>query len=136
MYRAPHKCFICDNKLTITTLSCDSCGTRIEGQFEGCRFCSLDDTQYEFLTVFIRNRGSIKDVEKELGVSYPTVRSALDNLISSLDLSREDSRQVSRPQSRISAEKSSNSPARIKILDLLSHNKIPAEDAAELLKLL
>ena len=81
MYRAPHKCCICGEKLTVTRLSCETCGTSMEGHFTGCRFCSLSPEEELFLLTFIKNRGSIKDVERELGISYPTVRAALDNLI-------------------------------------------------------
>ena len=84
MYRAPHKCCICGEKLTVSRLSCEHCGTTMEGSFTGCRFCSLSPEEELFLLTFIKNRGSIKDVERELGISYPTVRAALDNLIASL----------------------------------------------------
>ena len=64
MYRAPHKCCICGEKLTVTRLSCEHCGTTMEGRFTGCRFCSLSPEEELFLLTFIKNRGSIKDVER------------------------------------------------------------------------
>ena len=90
MYRMPHKCPICEGKLTVTQLSCPTCGSRLEGEFSGCRFCELSQEESRFLLTFIKNRGSIKDVEREMGVSYPTVRAALDGLIASLRLSTPD----------------------------------------------
>ena len=80
MYRMPHKCPICEGKLTVTQLSCPTCGSRLEGEFSGCRFCELSQEESRFLLTFIKNRGSIKDVEREMGVSYPTVRAAAPGL--------------------------------------------------------
>ncbi len=147
MYRAPHKCPICHQKLTITEVSCESCGTRIQGRFDGCRFCSLSPEEASFLLTFIRNRGSIKDVERELGVSYPTVRAALDNLIAALDRGDADevpadvevdepvcesADAVVLPREVKDSEKKSK--ARRKILDRLARHEITAEEAAAQLK--
>lgn len=98
MYRMPHKCPICEGKLTVTQLSCPTCGSRLEGEFSGCRFCELSQEESRFLLTFIKNRGSIKDVEREMGVSYPTVRAALDGLIASLGLSTPDAPEQDNPR--------------------------------------
>lgn len=145
MYRAPHKCPICHEKLTITEVTCESCGTRMQGRFDGCRFCSLSPEEANFLLVFIRNRGSIKDVERELGVSYPTVRAALDNLISALDRTGEPvvppastATETEAPEPvvlpRDSADPEKKTKARRKILDRLARHEITAEEAAAQLK--
>jgi hypothetical protein len=70
--------------LTISSLTCDGCKTRLEGSFTTCKFCKLPVEQQEFVEVFIKCRGSIKDVEKELGISYPTVRNRLDSVVQAL----------------------------------------------------
>ena len=139
MYRAPHKCCICGEKLTITRLSCEHCGTSMEGKFTGCRFCSLTPEEELFLLTFIKNRGSIKDVERELGISYPTVRAALDNLIASLGLTdapgasdtpvTDEAPAKGRRKSDPDAAK-----ARKDILKMLSEHKITADEAAKKLK--
>ena len=155
MYRAPHKCPICDNGITITEVTCEHCGTHIQGRFDGCRFCSLSPEEASFLLVFIRNRGSIKDVERELGVSYPTVRAALDNLITALDrgvtaeASADGAVDVSVDVSvDVPAEETADATvlprevkdsekktkARRKILDRLARHEITAEEAAAQLK--
>lgn len=145
MYRAPHKCVICRHKLTITQLTCESCGTRIEGRFDGCRFCSLSPEEARFLLTFIRNRGSIKDVERELGVSYPTVRAMLDNLISALDRSEstEGGEAVPAPavqdspppqESEASGSDRRRAQKRKDILNRLAAHEISAEEAAAALK--
>jgi hypothetical protein len=78
------QCPICGQSLEITKLRCSSCNTTIEGQFSGCIFCNLDDESKTFLEIFIKNRGNIREVEKYLGISYPTVRNKLDCLIKNL----------------------------------------------------
>lgn len=146
MYRAPHKCPICNQKLTITEVTCESCGTRMQGRFDGCRFCSLSPEEASFLLTFIRNRGSIKDVERELGVSYPTVRAALDNLIAALDrggdmphvsaegITNEDTAADPVMVSSQEADPEKKTKARRKILDRLARHEITAEEAAAQLK--
>lgn len=78
------KCPICENQLKVTKLSCPSCNTNIEGDFDLCKFCKLSREQKHFLDVFVKNRGNIKEIEKELGISYPTVKNKLEDLIQGL----------------------------------------------------
>ena len=77
-------CPICNNKMRVTKMHCDDCGTTLEGSFEICRFCQLNPEQKEFIETFIRCRGNIKEVERELRISYPTVRGRLDVVIEAL----------------------------------------------------
>ena len=137
MYRAPHNCCICGEKLTVTRLSCGTCGTSMEGHFTGCRFCSLSPEEELFLLTFIKNRGSIKDVERELGISYPTVRAALDNLISSLGLT--DAPPSAAPAAEEAPPHRAKGDAgsakeRKEILRQLSEHKITADEAARRLR--
>lgn len=90
MVRKIGRCPVCGGRLFITQLSCESCRTRIEGRIPTPRFCQLDEDQMEFLEVFLRCRGVIKEVEKELGISYPTVKGKLDSLLLALGLLEED----------------------------------------------
>jgi hypothetical protein len=83
-YKAPGVCPVCGEPLLVTRLSCSHCQSRLEGEFESCKFCRLPAEQREFIEVFIKCRGNIKDVEKELGISYPTVRNRLDGAIEAL----------------------------------------------------
>lgn len=83
-YRAPGKCPVCNNELTVSRLSCSRCGCSMEGEFSHCKFCQLPAEQIDFIEVFLRCRGNIKEVEKELGISYPTVRNRLETVIQSL----------------------------------------------------
>lgn len=82
-------CPVCDSKLKVTQISCKSCGTQITGEFELCKFCQLEKEQKYFAELFIKNRGNIKEIEKELGISYPTVRRLLDEVIEALGYKEE-----------------------------------------------
>lgn len=78
------RCPVCNHELTVARLKCDSCDTVIENSFKLSKFDYLSDEELYFTETFIRCRGNIKEVEKELGISYPTVRSKLDSIIKKL----------------------------------------------------
>jgi len=125
-FKAPGKCPVCGEKLVITKLGCPRCSTAIEGSFQPCEFCRLSEDELEFVKVFIKCRGSIKDVEKELGISYPTVRGKLDSVIKSLGYIPNDKEREKEIEDK--------AKARLEILDQLSKGEISAKDAAEKLK--
>ncbi len=77
-------CPVCASQLKVTKLHCHSCSTSIEGDFELDKFSYLSKEQKWFIEVFIKNRGNIKEIEKEMGISYPTVRRNLDQVIEAL----------------------------------------------------
>ena len=83
-YKILCKCPVCRSRLKVTRLKCEECGTVVENQFELSKFDYLNSEQLYFIEVFLKSRGNIKDVEKELGISYPTVRAKLDEVITSL----------------------------------------------------
>jgi hypothetical protein len=77
-------CPVCTGELTITRLHCRSCGTALEGEFGVGRFGRLDREQLSLLESFLRSRGNLKEMERELGISYPTVRGRVDALVRAL----------------------------------------------------
>lgn len=78
----PRHCPACESDLHLTGLTCDECGTSIQGEFARCEFCNLSADQRELLRVFLASRGNAKELERHLGVSYPTARARLDELLS------------------------------------------------------
>ena len=84
MNQMPGRCPVCSNALTVTRLQCGQCGTAIEGAFDLGRFQALTPEQLRFVEVFIKNRGKIKDVERELEISYPTVVTRLNEVVRSM----------------------------------------------------
>src|ERR687891_885007 len=79
-------CPVCSGELTIARLHCRTCGTALEGEFGVGRFGRLDREQLSLLESFLRSRGNLKEMERELGISYPTVRGRVDALVRSLGL--------------------------------------------------
>jgi hypothetical protein len=77
---------VCGSKLALTRLSCRSCATELSGGFETCEFCSLGREDRDMLRVFLASRGNMKDLERHLGVSYPTARVRFDALLNKLGL--------------------------------------------------
>ena len=78
-------CPTCHSRgLHISEVSCDACDTQVRSRYSPCPFCGLSEEEQTFLLLFVRSRGNLKDVEKTLGVSYPTVRAKLDEVIERL----------------------------------------------------
>ncbi|MCK4541552.1 MAG: DUF2089 domain-containing protein [Spirochaetales bacterium] len=91
MKKMVSKCPACDNhSFDIVKLRCKACGTKIEGTFSISKLGSLPVEHQDFIEIFIKCRGNIKDVEKELGISYPTVRGRLDRVIHALGFDQQD----------------------------------------------
>lgn len=111
-------CPVCSKPLKITKLQCNHCQTTIENEFEVSRLAALGQEQLHFIEVFLKCRGNIKEVEKELGISYPTVRGKLDEIISALGYSAQKKMEVDKK----------------KIVAMLEKGEITAEEAIQLLK--
>jgi hypothetical protein len=117
-YEALGQCPVCGSALDVARLHCPHCQTTIDGSFSLGRFAHLTREQTQFLEAFLRARGVIKDVEEALGISYPTVRGRLDELLRALGLA--DDRERDRERRRV-------------ILADLSEGKISSEEAMTLL---
>jgi hypothetical protein len=86
--RPPANCPVCSSRLALTRLSCPSCETELSGAFAQCEFCVLSDEEREVLRVFLASRGNMKELERHLGVSYPTARARFDGLLTKLGIER------------------------------------------------
>ena len=84
--RAPRRCPVCEERLLLTRLSCEACGTELSGSFEPCDYCSLSADDLDILRVFLTARGNMKELERHLGVSYPTARARFDDLLGRLGM--------------------------------------------------
>jgi hypothetical protein len=125
-YPQPTRCPVCNGKLQVSQLTCEECGTSLQGHFQSCRFCQLDAEQMRFLEVFLRARGMLAGVERELGISYPTARNKLDALLLALGLA-----PIPQPQ-----ENEQIAHQQREILDMLEQGQITAEEAARKLRAL
>ncbi len=120
------RCPSCQQALQVTELTCETCDLRLQGRFErGCRFCALDPDQRELLDVFLTCRGVIRDMEKTLGLSYPTVRGRVDSLLTALGYA---------PTQEEAEAEEDRAGRRQDILDRLQAGDLSPEEATEALR--
>jgi hypothetical protein len=121
-------CPVCSSELAITRLHCRSCGTTLEGEFAVGRFGRLDREQVALLESFLRSRGNLRDMERELGISYPTVRARVESLVRALGFGprASDEPEPETPE----APPAQPQPTRQEILERLARHEITAEEAA------
>ena len=115
----PNKCPSCSGRLAVTELCCSDCKTMIKGDFSLPQFAMLLPEEESFLRVFLAARGSIKEVERQLNISYPTVKSRLEALLNRLGLGSLQAEARKR---------------RIEILEKLERGEITAAEAVVVLK--
>jgi hypothetical protein len=84
MYSALTRCPVCKSELTVTRLHCPACDTAVEGRFTAGHFANLAPEQVEFIVTFVRCEGKINRMEQEIGLSYPTIRNRLHEVIRAL----------------------------------------------------
>src|SRR5690242_11906836 len=77
----PTHCPSCGSGLYVTRLQCPSCGTEMAGTFTFGRLAQLAEPYASLLELFLRVRGNMKEMERELGLSYPTVRARLEEAL-------------------------------------------------------
>lgn len=83
--RLPLRCPACETQLKVSKLVCDRCGTEVSGIFDLPALTRLSEEEQRFMLEFVKASGSLKDMAKQMGVSYPTVRNYLDDLIEKLN---------------------------------------------------
>ncbi|MDR1615890.1 MAG: DUF2089 domain-containing protein [Syntrophomonadaceae bacterium] len=83
--RLPLCCPGCNYTLKVGRLFCDRCQTEVNGVFNMPLLVRLDDKEQDFVIDFVKSSGSLKDMAKNMGISYPTVRNFLDDLIDKLN---------------------------------------------------
>jgi hypothetical protein len=103
-HRAPSDCPVCGDQLAVTRLGCPSCGSELAGVFRSCEFCALNTGEIEMLRVFLSSRGNLREVEKHLGVSYPTARLRFAALLTKLGLGDEPEPAAELTRDQILAE--------------------------------
>ncbi len=109
-------CPVCGGDLRVIELKCPGCGTKLSGQFELPRLLALEREQMAFVETFLKCRGNIKEVERELGISYPTVRNRLEEVIRALGFQAEPG------------------PRPGEVLESLSRGELSVDEAVQLLK--
>ena len=120
MYPVPTKCPVCQDELLVTRLVCRNCGSALEGRFSMGRLFQLSMDQLHFVEIFLRCEGKLNRVQEELGVSYPTVRNRLGEIVQALGYDV--------PLSRVDDEE------RRDVLERLARKEISSEEALALLQ--
>ena len=118
-------CPVCGETLEVTRLHCRNCDTTLEGHFNVGAFDRLSPEQLAFAEAFIRNEGKLNGMERDLGLSYPTLRKRLDDLRRAMGFEVGDQEEVAQS---ISDEE------RRQILDDLAAGKLSSEDAVQRLQ--
>jgi len=116
----PQTCPSCSSPLVVTQLNCTSCGTGVVGKFELSPFSRLSPERLHFLEIFVRNRGNVKEMERETGESYWAIRRQLDEVITEMgfeETPKEDDPSIRRQE----------------ILARLSRGEINVQEATKLL---
>jgi hypothetical protein len=124
-------CPVCSGELAVTRLHCRACGTTLEGDFSVGRFGRLNREQLALLESFLRSRGNLRDMERELRISYPTVRSRVEALVRALGF-RESDGDAAAPDGEPDAE--AEGITRQQVLERLARHEIGAEDAAVMIR--
>ncbi len=122
MYPLPTRCPVCHEVLQVTHLVCETCGTGIEGHFTLGRLAQLTPEQWRFVEVFLRCEGKLNRVQEELGISYPTARGRLLDVLRAMGYAVEESGDTS----------SELEP--LQILDELAAGRLSVDEAIKLLK--
>ena len=126
-------CPVCASELAVTRLHCRSCGTTLEGDFSVGRFGRLNRDQLALLESFLRSRGNLREMERELGISYPTVRSRVEALVRALGFGpRADADDVDDP----AGEPAVPPRTREEILQALARHEMSADEAAAAIRAL
>lgn len=113
-------CPVCDARLYVTTLTCKECSTSINGEFSLSKFDYLPSELQDFALIFLKNAGNIKAIEREMNISYPTVKKYLDEVIKGLGFNNVD--YEAPPLTRTD------------ILKMLKNGEIDFAEAEEMLK--
>ena len=115
----PQTCPSCSSPLVVTQLNCTVCGTGVVGKFELSPFFRLSPESLKFLEFFVRNRGNVKEMERETGESYWAIRRQLDEVITEMGIE--------------AAKEDEVSTRRQEILAQLSRGEINVQEATKLL---
>ena len=119
-------CPACQGELVVTQQTCRSCGTMIVGEFSPNIFSRLSPENLHFLELFVKNKGNVKEMEREIGMSYWTIRNRLNEIVEALGFENKDVEPI--------VDQAALSQSRQEILARVNSGEINANEAATLLK--
>ena len=119
-YRAPSECPVCGGELVTTRRGCRNGGSELAGEVGHCDFCALDERETELLRVFLASRGNLREVEKHLGVSYPTARARFTGLLVKLGLAGDTEAPAAMTRDQVLSEVASGALSPAEAAELLA----------------
>ena len=140
MRKILESCPTCGSEMIVSELSCTVCDTTVRSRYAPCPFCRLSPEDLAFMLLFVRSRGNVKDMERELGISYWTIRGRLNEIIATMGLGGEDQpadeppapREAGAPPSPTARQGSHGAAAaRQAILDRLNRGELTPAQAAD-----
>lgn len=121
--------------MAVTELTCTACDTVVRSRYAPCPFCRLAAEDQAFLLLFVRHRGNVKEMERELGISYWTIRGRLNEIIGLMGMDAADEGPgEGTPEQAPPRRTKSSSGATQAVLDRLRRGEISADDAAKALR--
>lgn len=133
MRKILESCPTCGGEFAVTELTCTTCETLVRSRYSPCPFCRLSPEDLAFMLVFVRNRGNVKEMERELGVSYWTIRGRLNEVITSMGL--EPGGEPEGDELPAPPATKARAIDRQAVLDRLRLGEITAEEAANQLRI-
>lgn len=128
MRKILESCPTCGGTFAVTELSCTVCNTVVHSRYAPCPFCRLSPEDLAFMLVFVKNRGNVKEMERELGVSYWTIRGRLNEVIAAMGFEvTADEVGGDRPDAESTAD---HAAARQATLDALKRGELTPDEAA------
>ena len=121
MRKVLEECPACGGGVEVTRVSCTLCDTEVTGHFAPCRFCQLAPDTALFLEVFVKNRGNVKEMERELGISYWIIRNRINDLIANLGFESEVKDDLAGQRQEILAKVHQGELTAGEAAELLSH---------------
>lgn len=137
-YPVVSTCPVCHHDLHVERLKCDHCESVLEGRFSLSKFNYLTTEQLYFIELFVKNRGNIKSVEKEMDLSYPTIKKMLDDVILGLgykpEPSEDDSQKTKDREKEKSTEPEQPKLSKLDILEKINKAELSVDAALEMIK--
>jgi hypothetical protein len=122
--KLPRHCPACNSSLMVTRLTCPKCGTEVIGSFQPDLFSRLTPNDFDFVVLFVKSRGNVKEMERELGISYWTIRSRLNEIVDQLGF------ESAAPSTTATSSTETAAAHRQQILEQLKVGQLTVNEAA------
>jgi hypothetical protein len=135
MQKLFNQCPACGSQLIITECKCPACQLQMRGEFQSGQLSSLSDEALTFIKVFLSARGNLTEVERVLGISYPTIRNKLDEINNILNRNNETIIIPEKPNGSTAEKKEASvEDMRKDILQQVSDGRLSPAEAVQKLK--